>query len=135
MFKGSFRAACCAAVIFSNIAAAEDESDCGEQPTPPSMPEEANRTHNALTAARAEFVDYQRQNGAYLDCLIERMDALQLGIEAAGTATASDRQRKDSEHKFAITGMTYNQAVKAEHEAALSFNQALEQYQRDEAGR
>ena len=58
------------------------------------------------------------------------MDSLQHDIEGmAGASTENERDNKKL--KFAITGMSYNEAVDAEKTAALSFNSALIRFQQD----
>jgi hypothetical protein len=125
-------AACCIPILFcSNTGAAEGEDHCGEAPVPPALPEDVDQTLDTLSATRESFVDYQNNNGVYLDCLIALMDALQTDIEGAGASDASNLQRKNNERRFAITARSYNEAVSEEEEAAVVINQAIEDYQKD----
>ena len=115
---------------FASVVSAQDDVSCGDQPAAPTLPEEANRTEYTLSAARDDFIEYQKQNELYLDCLMTLMDSLRHDIEGmAGASTENERDNKKL--KFAITGMSYNQAVDAEKKAALSFNSAFKKFQKD----
>lgn len=117
-------------VGFASVASAQDDVSCGDQPAAPTLPEEANHTEYTLSAARDDFIEYQKQNELYLDCLMTLMDSLQHDIEGMAGAS-SENERDNKKRKYALTGMSYNKAVDAEKTAALALNSALIRFQKD----
>ena len=115
---------------FASVTSAEDDVSCGDQPPAPTLPEEASRTEYTLSAARDDFIEYQKQNELYLNCLMTLMGILQHDIEGMAGASA-ENERNNKKRKYAITGMSYNKAVDAEKTAALSFNSAFKRFQKD----
>jgi len=119
---------------FSSLAGSETgtENDhnhvCGEQPEPSVLPKEADRSESILSAARDAFIEYQKQNELYLDCLLTFMEELELSIESTGTADLNKDERENNKRRFAMIGMAYNEAVSAEEKTALELNEAIERY-------
>lgn len=117
---------------FSSLAGSEAENDhnhgCGEQPEPSMLPEAANRSESTLSAARDGFIEYQKQNEQYLDCLLTFMEELALSIDETGTAGLNKDERENNKRRYAMIGMAYNEAVSTEEKAALELNEAIERY-------
>lgn len=115
-------------ITSSAVCATQADEQCGDQPSPPGMPEGDRFSEAQLRTAKIDFIAYQDENAIYLDCLLDLMATLQAEISSLGNSSAVAKERNALELEFALSGSAYNKAVGVEDASASELNKALEDF-------